>query len=369
MLSLTELCNYTYQKMKVIKSILSWFYAAVIWIRHRLYDWGVYKSYTFSIPVVCVGNITVGGTGKTPMVEFLLTSLAENYRIAVLSRGYGRRTKGYREVSVDDSYLDVGDEPLQVKLKFPDMVVVVSEDRVAGIERISKEHPDINLIIMDDGFQHRRVKAKVNIVLVDSTRPVKNDKLLPLGRLRDFKSRLNAAHFFVVTKCSDLMTPLDRRLWRNDLRKIAYQKVYFTTTTPQSIEPLFYFEGRENVDYGQQAILLTGIGNPKSFARSAEERFYVVDKLFFADHHKYTKEDLQLLYSKLKQHPRAIILMTEKDAVKLRRARLPKTLMQAMYYQPIELSLIDGPDRDFIGNLINEINATESNNVGERDEQ
>ena len=127
--------------MKIIKSILSWFYAAAIWCRHRLYDWGVFKSYSFRIPVVCIGNITVGGTGKTPTAEFLLASLSDRYRIAILSRGYGRKTKGYHEVTVDDSYLAVGDEPLQMKLKFPGAVVVVSEDRVAGIERICKEHP------------------------------------------------------------------------------------------------------------------------------------------------------------------------------------------------------------------------------------
>lgn len=352
--------------MKIIKSILSWFYAAAIWCRHRLYDWGVFKSYSFRIPVVCIGNITVGGTGKTPTAEFLLASLSDRYRIAILSRGYGRKTKGYHEVTVDDSYLAVGDEPLQMKLKFPEAVVVVSEDRVAGIERICKEHPEVNLIIMDDGFQHRRVKAKVNIVLVDSTRPVQRDKLLPLGRLRDFRSRLSAAHFFIVTKCTDEMTPLDRRLWRNELRSVAYQRVYFTSTTALRIEPLFSFEEREEVDYGQQAILLAGIGNPRTFARTAEERFNVVDKLFFADHHKYTKEDIQQLYSKLKKHPRAIILMTEKDAIKLRKSRMPKQLMQAMYYQPIEMTLVDGPDRDFIGNLIAEIDAQNSEGVSDR---
>ena len=355
--------------MEFLKRILSWIYTMVIVIRHRLYDWGVFKSYSFDIPIICIGNITVGGTGKTPTAEHLISLLSSDYNIAILSRGYGRRTKGYREVQTEDSYINVGDEPLQIKLKFPSTIVVVSEDRVAGIERIRKEHPEVNLIIMDDGFQHRRVKAKVNIVLVDSTRPVQRDKLLPLGRLRDFRSRLSAAHFFIVTKCTDEMTPLDRRLWRNELRSVAYQRVYFTSTTALRIEPLFSFEEREGVDYGQQAILLAGIGNPRTFARTAEERFNVVDKLFFADHHKYTKEDIQQLYSKLKKHPRAIILMTEKDAIKLRKSRMPKQLMQAMYYQPIEMTLVDGPDRDFIGNLIAEIDAQNSEGLSDRDNE
>lgn len=349
--------------MKFLKTILSWIYGAVIAIRHRLYDWGVCKSYTFKTPIVCVGNITVGGTGKTPAVEYLLSHLSGRYNIAVLSRGYGRRTKGYREVTVEDSYLDVGDEPLQIKLKFSDVLVVVGEDRVEAIERIGREHPEVNLIIMDDGFQHRRVRAKVNIVMIDSTRPVKSDKMLPLGRLRDAKSRLAAAHFFIVTKCSDEMSPLDRRLWHNELRSIAYQKVYFSSVKQRAVEPLFYFEEREEVNYGQHAILLAGIGNPRHFARAAEQHFYVVDKLLFGDHHSYTSEDLRAVYAKLKSNPRAIILMTEKDAVKLRRAtRLPEQLKRAMYYQPIDMTFIEGPDRDFIANLIQEIEQKDRSN-------
>lgn len=327
----------------------------VITIRHRLYDWGVFKSHTFDIPIICVGNITVGGTGKTPMVEYLIATLSSDYRIAVLSRGYGRRTKGYREVQTSDSYLDVGDEPLQMKLKSPDTVVVVSEDRVAGIERIRKEHPEVTLIVMDDGFQHRKVKAKVNIILIDSTRPVDDDKMLPLGRLRDLRSRLSAAHLFIVTKCSDEMTPLDKRLWRNKLRSVAYQKVYFSRIESRRVSPLFEFDDREEVNYGQQAILLSGIGNPRPFVREAEVRFNVVDKMLFGDHHHFTAEDMRRLYDKLKHNPRAVIIMTEKDAVRLRRSKLPEPLMRAMYFLPIHIDFVEGPDTDLRGNIIAEI--------------
>lgn len=347
------------REMKALLNILSWFYTAAISIRHRLYDWGVLKSHSFDIPIVCIGNITVGGTGKTPTAEYVISELSSHYTIAILSRGYGRRTKGYREVTRNDSYLDVGDEPLQIKLKFPGVVVVVSEDRVAGIERIQKEHPEVNLIVMDDGFQHRKVKAKVNILLIDSTRPVENDRMLPLGRLRDLKSRLNAAHFFIVTKCSNEMSPLDRRLWCNKLRTVAYQKVYFSTIEPRDIVPLFYFENREEAYYSQQAILMAGIGNPKPFANEAETRFNVVDKYFFPDHHSYSSADLRRVNASLARNHRAIVLMTEKDAVKLRRSKLPEPLMRAMYYQPIEMAFIEGPDRDFIGNLIAEIEYKE----------
>ena len=345
--------------MKILKTILSWIYGAVIVIRHRLYDWGVFKSHTFDIPIVCIGNITVGGTGKTPMAELLLSSLSSTYNIALLSRGYGRRTKGYREVQTTDSYLDVGDEPLQMKLKFANTLVVVAEDRVKAIQRIRQEHPEINLIVMDDGFQHRSVKAKVNIIILDATRPVESDYLLPRGRLRDIKSRLAAGHFFMVSKCPDTMTPLDRRLWHNKLRTIAYQKVYFSKLEPLPIAPLFNFADREPVDYASQAILMAGIGSPRGFVSAAEMRFTVVDKYIVGDHHRYNVDDINAIIALHKRHPRAIILMTEKDAVKLRRSNnLPESLRRAMYYQPVEMSFIEGPDQNFIGKLIAEIEHT-----------
>uniref|UniRef100_UPI004057C168 tetraacyldisaccharide 4'-kinase n=1 Tax=Alistipes sp. TaxID=1872444 RepID=UPI004057C168 len=344
--------------MKFLLGIFAWIYTMVIAIRHRLYDWGVFKSYSFDIPIICVGNITVGGTGKTPTVEYLISILSSDYTIAVLSRGYGRRTKGYREVQTSDSYLDVGDEPLQMKLKSPGTVVVVSEDRVAGVERLRKEHPEVSLIIMDDGFQHRRVKAKVNVILIDSTRPVEEDSMLPLGRLRDLKSRLKAAHIFIVTKCNKEMAPLDKRLWTNKLRFVAYQKIYFSTIESRRICPLFSFSDREEVNYGQQAILLSGIGNPRPFVREAEVRFNVVDKMLFPDHHDFSAEDMRALYEKLKRNPRAVIIMTEKDAVRLRRSKLPEPLMRAMYFLPIQMAFFEGPDTDMKGNLIAEIKYT-----------
>lgn len=341
--------------MKFLRTILSWIYTIVVAIRHCLYDWGWCKSYSFDIPIVCIGNITVGGTGKTPTAEYLISVLSERYNIALLSRGYGRRTEGYREVTVDDSYLDVGDEPLLLKLKFPDRPVVVCEDRVEGINRIRNEHPEVTLIIMDDGFQHRRVKAKVNIILMDFTRPYDVDSMLPLGRLRDLPSRLKHAHFFIVSKCPQVMQPLESRLWKKKLDFYAFQRTYFSRFHNSMIEPLFYFAEREEIDYGRQAILVTGIGNPRPFIQDAESRFCVVEKIILPDHHKFTVGDMRRISALLDKYPRAIVLMTEKDAVRLRRAQLPEALMRVMYYQPISMRFMKGPDSDFVKNLIAEI--------------
>lgn len=327
----------------------------VITIRHWLYDLRILKSRSFDIPIVCIGNITVGGTGKTPTAEYILELLLSRYNIALLSRGYGRKTKGYREVSVNDSYLDVGDEPLQIKLKFPEVPVVVCADRVSAVERIRKEHPEVNLILMDDGFQHRSLTAKVNIIILDATRPFFQDNYLPYGRLRDTKSRLSAGHIFIVTKCPEDFKPIDRNTWVNKLKSIAYQTVYFTRICNLDIAPLFAFAERREVAENCEVILFSGIGNPMPFIRSASERFNVVAKCTFEDHHAYTAADLKSLYATLQAHPDAIILMTEKDAVKLRRMHnLPESMRRAMYFQPIVMEFLSDSD-NFATDLIEEI--------------
>ncbi|MEG1405565.1 MAG: tetraacyldisaccharide 4'-kinase, partial [Alistipes sp.] len=203
-------------------------YKLGVTFRHRLFDWGVLKSRTFDVPVICIGNITVGGTGKTPMAEMVIDYMSHNHHVALISRGYGRRTKGYHEVQTSSHYRDVGDEPLQIKLKFPEAIVVVCEKRAAGIQRLCEEHPEVDLVVMDDGFQHRYVEPKINIVMIDATRPIQCDKMLPQGTLRDLPEMLHRAHYFVVTKCPENMAPIDRRILHKVLIQVAYQQIYYT---------------------------------------------------------------------------------------------------------------------------------------------
>ncbi len=221
---------------------LSWLYGAAIKLRHKLYDMGILRVNHFDIPIICIGNITVGGTGKTPLTELVASHFAKKRKVAILSRGYGRKTKGYLEVMQNSHYRDVGDEPLQIKMKYPNLLVVVCEDRVAGIKKIKELHPDIELIVMDDGFQHRSVEALINIVTVDATRPTMYDKLLPLGNLRDITESFNRAHYFVVTKCPTDITPLTCRLFTSELITHSFQQVYFTrfrSFTPQALYPKY----------------------------------------------------------------------------------------------------------------------------------
>lgn len=340
--------------------IASLLYGAGIRIRHMLFDMGILHSQEFDVPVICVGNITVGGTGKTPAVELLVAHFSQKARVAVLSRGYGRATKGYREVQVDDSYRSVGDEPLQIKRKFPDVLVVVCEKRAFGISRILEEHPDTELVIMDDGFQHRYVKPFINIVMVDATRPVEHDHLLPYGQLRDTVSSLSRAHYFLVTKCPTDMTPLDSRIFRKVLVQMPYQSVYFTRVSPRPARPVFG-DTELRCPRGGKVIAMSGIGNNESFFAGLRSNYDVVATLEFEDHHSYRVGDLKRMRQLLLKHPGAMILTTEKDAVKFSHsAKVPKDVRDRVFYEPIEIDFMDNARGDFLGRLDKDLKQREN---------
>ena len=339
--------------LKCLLAPAAFLYKMGVTFRHRLFDWGLLKSEKFDIPIICIGNITVGGTGKTPMAEMVIAYMSQMHRVALLSRGYGRRTKGYLEVHTDSRYRDVGDEPLQIKLKFPDTVVVVCEKRAEGIRRLRAEHPEVDLIIMDDGFQHRYVEPKINVVMIDATRPVQHDRMLPVGTLRDLPEELHRAHYFVVTKCPEHMAPIDRRILRKVLIQVAYQRVYFTRFESFMPQPLYADEAVDGpLTHGREVIALSGIGNPAPFLKSLRERYKVVAEMTLDDHHVYKVRDMNALKALLAKHPGAVIITTEKDAVKMtNRAKIPTEVRRALYYQPINISFIEDSATDFLQKL------------------
>jgi len=328
-------------------------YKMGVTIRHRLFDWGILRSERFDVPVVCIGNITVGGTGKTPMAEMVIGYMAQRHNVALLSRGYGRRTRGYREVRSDAHYRDVGDEPLQIKLKYPGTVVAVCEKRTEGIRRILAEHPEVDLVVMDDGFQHRYVEPKVNVVMIDATRPIQHDRMMPLGTLRDLPGELHRAHYFVVTKCPEKMASIDRRILHKVLVQFAYQKVYFTRFESFNPRPLFADEAvAEQPPQGGPVIALSGIGNPGPFLQTLRERYGVVAEMTLDDHHVYRVRDMNALEELLAKHPGASVVTTEKDAVKLtNRAKIPAEIRRSLYYLPINITFIEDSATDFLQNL------------------
>ncbi len=226
--------------LKIILIPLSWIYATVIAIRNLLFEWNILKSEEYDIPVVCVGNISAGGSGKTPHTEMLVRLLSPYYNIAVLSRGYNRKTSGYYEVKVDSMVKTVGDEPKQIKLKYPNVVVVVCENRRKGIRTLRKNHPHINLIILDDGFQHRYVECWLNIVLTDHSHPYYEDRLLPWGRLREPVRAVSRAHVVVLTKAADTIKPIDLRLISKSLDMSPYQSLFFTRMAQSTLCHCFH---------------------------------------------------------------------------------------------------------------------------------
>ena len=343
---------------------ISWIYGLVLSVRNRLYDSGVKKSIRYEIPVVCVGNITVGGTGKTPMCELLIGHFREQYSVALLSRGYGRKTKGYREVTAKSSYRNVGDEPKQIKMKYPGTVVVVCEDREEGIERIRREHPEVNLIIMDDGFQHRRIEPKLNILMVDYTRPIDKDRLMPLGSLRDNPRQMKRAHYVIVTKCPANMTPLDRRITRKRLELLPFQCLYFTRAVSGPLHPAFPDDAGEcQITAGADVIAMAAIGNPGPFIENLKAKYNLVDTLLFRDHHPYHVRDLNKMEAMLGQAPPGtVIVTTEKDAVKLGSgAKIPAALRSRIFVQPIQMTFTEDTKEDFFKKLEYDVKTDQKN--------
>lgn len=335
--------------------IAAFFYGVAIKFRHWLFDVNILHSEKFDIPIICVGNITVGGTGKTPTVEMLVEHYSEENNVVVLSRGYGRRTKGYRVVETDDSYRDVGDEPLQIKRKFPNVTVVVCEKRAFAIRRIQEEFPETDLVIMDDGFQHRYVEPLVNIIIVDANRPVERDHLLPHGQLRDTLSSLNRAHYFIVAKCPDDMKPIQMRVWRMMLVQKPSQEIFFSRMQSASPCPVFAdVEG--TVEHKAKVIAMSGIGDNEAFNKGLETRYTVIEKLNFDDHYAYRLSDVKNLVRLLAQHPEAVIMTTEKDAVKLAKSSaIPQELRQKLFYEKISLRFVGDSRAELFERIDNDI--------------
>ena len=307
--------------MKLTKLILlpiAWIYAFVVWMRHRMFDAGKLRSRKFATPTICVGNITVGGTGKTPFVEYLIRLLGPGNELAVVSRGYKRKSKGM-QVSSENSTAEVlGDEPYQILKKYPKTLVVAEANRCRAIDYIEENHKNINTIILDDAFQHRYVDAGLNILLIDYNRPIKNDYLLPAGNLRDIKSAQKRANIIVVTKCPTNLKPIDFSNLIKDVKPYPYQSIFFAT---QDYDTPYHCLTGEKVELSkeQSLVLFTGIAKSESLEDYLRTQVKEVRAIKFADHHNYSKNDNDKIrgeYLKLASENRWIIT-TEKDAAKL----------------------------------------------------
>lgn len=342
---------------------LSWLYGIGVNFRNWLFNRKILKQRTFDIPIICVGNITVGGTGKTPHVEYLIRLLSPQYKVAVLSRGYKRKSRGFRVVNVDSTARDAGDEPLQIKQKFPETLVVVDKNRVNAIERIlsyrEEDRPDV--ILLDDGFQHRHVQPSLSILLVDSKRPVFEDRLLPAGSLREPLIGKIRASMVLVTKCDPDMQPIDFRIYTNGLDLFPFQDLYFTSLEYGTIKPVFpeLDEAELPLDdlRKKHLFLVTGIASPEPLVDKLEHKTYNLYTKFFPDHHAFTKEDIRSIQQMIDSvdDPNKIILTTEKDAVRFRAlAYLDDSMKRMLYYIPVQVSFLDKEGKKSFNNKIRE---------------
>ena len=348
--------------LKPFKILASFLYWLAVALRNKLYDWGIFKSKEFSMPIIVMGNITVGGTGKTPHTEFLVKTLSKEVELAVLSRGYKRKTRGFHYVKSESTVREVGDEPLQMKRKFPEVTFAVEANRVKGIERLKRDMEELDVVLLDDAFQHRRLKPSLSIVLIDYNRPLHKDRMLPWGRLRDTRSQLKRADVVIITKCPDSLKPIDMKLLEKDTQLLPYQRLFLSKLSYG--EPLAVFPGEApalpDTDLLASAFVVTGIATPAPFVEYVSKMVKKVGSLEFLDHHSFTKKDIDKLARVAKDYD--VVFTTEKDATRLKELPLPDELKQRLFFIPIEVELINGNDR-FTKYIIDYVRKNKRNNI------
>lgn len=364
----------------MIDKVLLFPYYCYLKSRNFLYNKGVLKSWTTPVPSICVGNVTVGGTGKTPHVEMILRLLSESDEwgsktISVLSRGYKRKGKGFQQVTREGSASIFGDEPLQIKKKFPAVTVAVDADRNEGADFLAhpeklqssrkarkcmnKSVPAADIIVLDDAFQHRKIKADLNIVLVDYSRNVFTDKFLPMGGLRDLPERIYDADIIIVTKCPSDLDNWERTNFVYSLgfheyhtstcegknRRGENQTVLFTTISYGGGQKL-YSTSDQRYFYSKKLVLFTGIAKSNPLANYLSDYYKIVREYNFPDHHRYVRADVKKLQSAVKLHPTAAVVTTEKDAQRILDYKgMPQNLMERMFYVPISVDFLSDLER------------------------
>lgn len=371
----------------MIDKILLFPYWLTLKCRHAFYNIGLFKSHKADVPTICVGNITVGGTGKTPHTEMILRMLLEDEawkdkNIAVLSRGYKRKSKGFQQVMAEGTAEDYGDEPLQIKRKFPQVTVAVDKSRKRGCMFLTspgllqtskkarrcmhKDMPKADIIVLDDAFQHRALRPDLSIVLVDYSRPTFKDHLMPIGRLRDLPSRLAAADILIVTKCPTYIDDEQRTKWAAELgikafdpetckgsrKKGKQQHIFFTSIAYDTAQAVFP-EGDPRYLYAKRLILFSGIANDTPFRNYLCGNYKIVKHFNFPDHHAFTRSDLYSIRNAADMYPTSVIMTTEKDCQRVRDCRfVPGSMKPRMFHAPIKVGFLTDEDRNIFRSLL-----------------
>ena len=350
---------------------LSWLYGLGVGFRNFLFDAGVLKTHAYKVPIISVGNITVGGTGKTPHVEYLVRLLKDKMRVAVLSRGYKRKSSGFVKAEKDTPMKMIGDEPYQMKKKFPTITVAVDKKRTRGIETLTNQDSnksDIDVILLDDAFQHRHVKPGINILLVDYHRLVIYDKLLPAGRLREPLKGKNRADIVIVTKCPKELKPMEYRVITKAMELFPYQHLYFTTLEYEALHPVFQ-KTKSTISLSELSdkniLLLTGIASPRQMLEDLSPVAKSITPMTFADHHNFKRKDIEKLNEVYASMPSPkLIVTTEKDAARLITCEnLDEEVKKNLYYLPIRINFMLDQEELFNETIIGYVRKNSRNSI------
>lgn len=347
--------------------LLSFFYGIVAGLRNELFSLKILSSREFDIPVISIGNITVGGTGKTPHTEYIARLLKSKFKVATLSRGYKRKTRGFYIVEPTSKVNQVGDEPLQIKLKYDELIVAVDANRVRGIEKLMALSKKPDVILLDDAFQHQYVTPGINILLTDYNHLITKDSLLPYGRLRESASNKSRATIIIVTKCPAELKPIDERIITKELEIRPYQNLYFSRIDYGSLTPVFpadvSLQTLQLVE-GITVLMVTGVANPSSFKEYLKHGSHEIHEMIFPDHHRYTPKELDRIMAKFNalSNGQKIIVTTEKDMVRFRDlGSVPEIIRKSMYYIPLKISFLNSAGKDFDRKILNYVKENKSN--------
>ena len=345
-------------------------YGIAIGIRNKLFDWKILPSEEFDLPVISVGNLTVGGTGKTPHTEYLIGLLQKNHKVALLSRGYKRKTSGYKLATPNSTPQEIGDEPYQIKQKFPDTHVAVDADRRHGIHKLCSEpsSSDTEVVLLDDAFQHRYVKPGINIVLIDYNRPIYEDALMPTGMLREPVSSLCRAQVIIITKCPQDIKPIDFRIVAKHLELRPYQRLYFTTFAYGDLTAFGASRNKRtlsSITADTHIVLVTGIASAAPMADKLREYTSHVIHMEYGDHHDFSRPELHTIertFNTIDAEDK-LIITTEKDAARLSGHTLHETITDNLYTLPIEVEFLQDQQEKFNHYIIDYVNKNSRNRI------
>jgi tetraacyldisaccharide 4'-kinase len=359
------------RKNPVIKSLLApcaVVYYAIVWLRNVLFEWKILPSEKFPLPVICVGNLSAGGTGKTPFTEYIIEILEKNYRIATLSRGYKRKTKGFLIVNKRHTPIEVGDEACQIKQKFPKVIVAVDENRRQGIKKLlaMTENERPHVVILDDAMQHRYVSPSLTIMLTEYSSIYYEDNLLPAGNLREPACEVYRSDIVVVTKCHPLLKSVEQKLIEKNMMLMANQHLYFSTLKYHGIKALFPDNALHpchlsEIAKNEYLLLISGIANPQPFMEKVKQYSNKVTEFIFPDHYSFKQSDIRRMdevFQKMPINSRRIIC-TEKDAMRLKSMDfLPESWKSCLYFLPIKVDFLYDKKDDFRERIIKHVYST-----------